>query len=110
MEEQKKFKKWDIVLITLPSKKKRPALVISPERHNITHDIIVLFITSNFDSEKEFGDFKIEKWQEAQLPKPALVKMNFSTVNQKHMKPLGRLEPEDITKFEKKFRDFFNLN
>jgi len=110
MENSTQFKKWDLTLITFPNGKKRPALIISPERHNTTHDIIVLFITSNLGSKEEFGDYKIINWEEAKLPKPATIKMNFSTVKKNHIKPLGRLTPEDITNFEKNFSNFFNLS
>ncbi|MBN2280768.1 MAG: type II toxin-antitoxin system PemK/MazF family toxin [Candidatus Marinimicrobia bacterium] len=108
MEETMQLKKWDIVLINLKTNRKRPALVISPERHNATHDIIVLFITSNLNATKEIGDYQLIHWREANLPKPAIVKMVFSTVHKKHLKPLGKLSSEDIINFEKKFNDFFN--
>ncbi len=110
MKNKEPLKKWDIVLVALNKQQKRPALVISPERHNLTHDIIVLFITSNLDIHEEFGDYKIHYWEAAKLPKPAVIKMNFSTVAKKHLKPLGRLTPEDIKEFEKNFSNFFNLN
>lgn len=109
MENTNSFSKWDIVLITMTNKKKRPALIISPERHNQNHDIIVLFITSNLDTTNDVGNYKIEEWQEAKLPKPAIIKMNFSTVNKKHMKSIARLTDLDITNFEKNFTNFFNL-
>ena len=77
METKNALKKWDIVIITLPNSKKRPALVISPERHNLTHDVIVLFITSNMNTVEELGNYTIQEWQQANLPKPAIIKMNF---------------------------------
>ena len=109
MENIAQLKKWDLALIKFYNGKKRPAIIISPERHNTTHDIIVLFITSNLNTKEEFGDYKIVNWKDAKLPKPAIIKMNFSTVNKKHIKPFGRLTPEDITNFEKNFSNFFNL-
>ena len=110
MDNTSSLKKWDIVIITMPNNKKRPAIIISPERHNATHDVIVLFITSNLNTKDELGNYKIEKWKEANLPKPAIIKMNFSTVNKKHIKNLGRLDNSDIANFEKKFTDFFNIS
>ncbi len=110
MGKEKGYKKWDLVLIKLPANKKRPAVVISPERHNEKNDIIVLFITSNLNAKSELGDYKIDDWKAARLPKPAIIKMNFSTVNKKHIKALGRLSTSDISKFEKNFTDFFNLS
>ena len=40
-QKEKGYKKWDLVLIKLPANKKRPAVVISPERHNEKNDIIM---------------------------------------------------------------------
>ncbi len=110
MNNSSNIKKWDIVLINMLNNKKRPALVISPERHNTKNDIIVLFITSNLNTPEEFGSFKIVNWEKAKLPKPAIIKMNFSTVNKKHMKSIGRLTVDDISNFEKNFSDFFNIS
>jgi mRNA interferase MazF len=110
MDNTNNFGKWDIVLIQLPNHKKRPALIISPERHNLKHDIIVLFITSNIDVKEELSNYTIIDWKSAGLPKPAMIKMNFSTVKKNHMKKIGKLGQTDVTNFEKKFADFFNIN
>lgn len=110
METKTNFKKWDIVIINMMNDKKRPAVVISPERHNLTHDAIVLFITSNTDTNQELGNYTIEKWQEANLPKPAMIKMNFSTVNKKRLKKIGALAEVDKENFEKNFTNFFNIS
>jgi len=45
---------WDIVLVPFPftnlrSIKKRPALIISPNRFNNGPDVVILFITRNIN-------------------------------------------------------------
>ena len=110
METLTTLKKWDIVVINMPNNKKKPALVISPERHNLNHDIIVLFITSNMNTTDELGNYTIIDWKEANLPKPAIIKMNFSTVDKKHIKKIGSLGEQDIINFDKNFTNFFNIS
>ena len=74
-------KKWDIVLLPFPfndlqAVKKRPGLVISPDKHNKSEqDIVIVFMTSMINSEKRIGDYSITNWQESGLPKPALLRM-----------------------------------
>ena len=62
--------KWDIVLVPFPftnpqSIKKRPALIISPNRYNSGPDTVILFIASNIKSFGRPGDTIIQTWQES---------------------------------------------
>ena len=80
------YNKWDIVLVPFPftdlkTLKKRPALIVSPDEYNKNLDVVIAFITSNLDSEYRIGDYKIQNWQESNLPKPSMIRMKFATVD-----------------------------
>lgn len=107
------YNKWDIVLVPFPFTdlthlKKRPGLVISPDEYNDGPDIIIAFITSKLDREKKLGDFLIQQWQEAKLPKPSMIRMKFATIdNSIVLKKIGRLGDQDIAGFEREVLNFF---
>ncbi len=107
------YKKWDIVLVPFPftdlsNSKKRPGLVISPDKYNKGSDILILFITSKIDREKNLGDYLIEEWEESGLPKPSMIRMKFATIDKSIViKKIGMLADYDITKFRKTLVDFF---
>ncbi|MDZ7724633.1 MAG: type II toxin-antitoxin system PemK/MazF family toxin [candidate division KSB1 bacterium] len=107
------YKKWDIVLVPFPftdlsSSKKRPALVVSPDEYNKGLDIVIAFITSKIDIKVKLGDYHIQEWQKANLPKPSMIRMRFATIDKKIIvKQFGKLSNKDITSFKEELANFF---
>ena len=106
-------KKWDIVLLPFPfsdlqAVKKRPGLVISPDKHNKSDkNVIIVFMTSMINSEKRIGDYSITNWQESGLPKPALLRMQFNTIPKSNIeKIIGQLDPQDQENFTSVLQSF----
>jgi mRNA interferase MazF len=107
------YNKWDIVLVPFPftdlsSIKKRPALILSPDKYNALDDIIIAFITSNIQGEDRFGDYLIEQWKQAGLPLPSKFRMKFATVSKDIIiKKIGHIEKTDQMNISKLVQDFF---
>lgn len=107
------YKKWEIVLVPFPftdlsTSKKRPALIVSPNEYNAKLDIVIAFITSKLDLENRIGDYKIQEWKKANLPKPSMIRMKFATIDKSVIiKKLGRLSEKDAAEFSKLLVDFF---
>jgi len=106
------YKKWEIVLVPFPftnltTTKKRPALIISPAQYNKNPDVVILFITSKLDLEYRVGDYKIQEWEKANLPKPSMLRMKFATIDKSIIiKKLGRLSEKDVKEFRKLLINF----
>ena len=109
------YKKWDIILVSFPftdlkSSKKRPALIISPDEYNQKVDVIIAYITSKMDQDYKTGDYHIKEWEDANLPKPSMIRMKFATIDKTIIKKrLGRLSESDANSFKKEFSAFFDL-
>lgn len=108
------YKKWDIVLIPFPFTdlsvtKKRPGLVISPDRYNkFSLDVIIVFMTSKLDGEKRFGDYRVQEWKKSSLPKPTIIRMKFATImSSLIVKKIGQLHQKDIDRFSNELISFF---
>lgn len=107
------YRQWDIILVQFPftdfkSAKKRPALVISPDKFNKSDDLIIAFMTSQMDRSPQPGDYQIEDWKGASLPKPSLIRMKLATISKSIVhKKLGRLSQIDINAFKSQFVSFF---
>jgi len=107
------YKKWEIVLVPFPfsdlsSAKRRPALIVSPDLYNTGKDIVIAYITSQMNISPRFGDYNLQKWKEAGLPKPSKVRMKFATLDKSIIvKKLGKLEKEDSEEIEKILLAFF---
>ncbi|MCK5520202.1 MAG: type II toxin-antitoxin system PemK/MazF family toxin [Candidatus Marinimicrobia bacterium] len=102
------YKKWDIILVPFPftdqsNVKKRPALIISPNSFNMNGpDIVIAFITSNIESMSRTGDYIIKFWKQADLPKPSLLRMKFTSIDKKNiLKRIGALVSEDILNYQR---------
>ena len=98
------FEKWDLVLVSYPftdkdSKKKRPVLIVSPEKYNSGNNVIVLQVSSKKDQSEE--DYQIKNWESANLPLSSYIKMKFATIKKDIIKKkLGRLSEDDIKIFK----------
>jgi mRNA interferase MazF len=101
-------KQWDIVLISFPftnlrGKKKRPALIISPDLYNEEGmDVIIAFLTSNITPENQHGDYRLKNWKLAGLPKPTKFKLKMATIiKTKVVKILRQLNSFDQNNIKK---------
>ena len=80
------YEAGDIVLVPFPFGEraggmKRPALVLSPSDFNqATGELVIAQITSRSTAAPRPGDYRIEGWQEAGLPRPALVRARLATL------------------------------
>ncbi|MBA3601162.1 MAG: type II toxin-antitoxin system PemK/MazF family toxin [Acidobacteria bacterium] len=107
------YKKWEIVLVPFPftdlsSAKRRPALIVSPDSYNTGKDVVIAYITSQINSSSRLGDYKLQKWKEAGLPKVSMVRMKFATIDKAIIiKTIGELEDTDREKIEKNLVSFF---
>jgi len=107
------YKKWEIVLVPFPftdlsTRKKRPALVVSPDKHNKGNEIVIAFITSNITAKRRLGDYIINEWAAANLPKPSLIRMRFATIDKTMViKKIGKLSTPDINAFKQELLNFF---
>jgi mRNA interferase MazF len=107
-------KKWDIVLVPFPfadmtTAKKRPALVVSPDRYNESGlDVVILFLTSRTDVSPRPGDYRIRFWKQAGLPKASLLRMKFATIDQDIIvKKIGRLCRDERSSIRDALNEFF---
>ena len=80
------YKQGDVVLVPYPfgeraGSKKRPGLVISSAEYNqATGELVIAQVTGRVAANARPGDFHVEHWREANLPRPALVRSRLATV------------------------------
>lgn len=109
------YNQWDIVLLPFPftnlkTKKKRPALIISPKEYNSGPDVLVMFVTSNISAPYRVGDYKLIDWEKAGLPKPSMTRMKFATIDKKLViKKIATLREVDIIQLKKEIKTFLGL-
>ena len=108
------YRQWDIVLIPFPftdlkAVKRRPGLIITPDQFNQNEqDLIIVYLTSNLKSRARFGDYRIEQWAAANLPKPSLTRMKMATISKSIVqKKLGQLHSQDQIGFKRIWNKFF---
>jgi mRNA interferase MazF len=96
----------DVVLIPFPftdqtTTKKRPAVVVSSSVHHRSRpDIVLMAITSRIKPGAD--DTAIERWEEAGLIKPSVIKPVFATVEKGLViRRLGRLHDDDRQSLKK---------
>ena len=106
--------RWDIVLVPFPftdltAVKRRPALVVSPDTSNHTGpDLVIAFLTSQINAAPRPGDYRIQAWQEAGLPKPTMLRMKFATVARSiAIKRLGAVSETDRLAIRAALMTFF---
>lgn len=113
MKSTMSYNQWDILLVPFPftdlsSQKKRPALVISHDIYNAEGDVIIGFITSQLSGELKIGDYLIEEWEKAGLPKSSKVRMKLATLHEDIIiKKIGKMTPKDVSRFHEVLREFF---
>lgn len=94
------FEFADVVLVPFPftdqsTTKKRPAVVVSSAAyHRDRPDLILMAVTSQL--RPGVGDVVIQRWKEAGLLKPSMLKPLLATVEKGLVtRKLGRLEGQD---------------
>lgn len=99
------YKKWEIVLVSFPfmskkPEKKRPALIVSPQKYNESNNIIILQITGSKNSNNTMG-YEIKDWHDARLLSLSIINMKFATIKSSIIiKKLGKLSQNDINIFK----------
>ncbi|MGH9201172.1 MAG: type II toxin-antitoxin system PemK/MazF family toxin [Vicinamibacterales bacterium] len=91
----------DVLLVPFPftdhtTTKKRPAVVVSSVAYNRERpDVIVMAVTSQ-PRRNVFGDVSIQRWKEAGLLKPSVIKAVVATIEKRLvLNKLGRLDDRD---------------
>jgi mRNA interferase MazF len=97
------YKPGDVILVPYPFGEraggtKRPALIVSSEEYNqSTGELIIAQITSRMSAPPRPGDYLIEGWREASLPRPALVRARQATLEASLvLRRLGALNETDF--------------
>ena len=92
----------DIVLVPFPftdqtATKKRPAVVVSSDAyHRDRPDVILMAVTSQLRPAAGIGEVAVQRWKEAGLLKPSVLKPLLATVEKGLViRKLGRLEAPD---------------
>ena len=98
------YEPGDVVLVPYPfgeraGGRKRPALVISPTEFNeTTSELIIAQITSRLSGDPRPGDYTIENWKDANLPRPAKVRCRLATLQSSLvLRRLGKLSEADLS-------------
>lgn len=96
------FEFADVVLVAFPftdqlTHKKRPAVVVSSEAyHRQRPDVILMAVTSQMRPTTTVGEFVVQRWQEAGLIKPSVLKPLLATVEARLvLRTLGKLYATD---------------
>ena len=101
------YEPGDVVLVPYPfgeraGGRKRPGLVISPAEFNeATSEIVIAQITSRLSGEARPGDYTIEGWRDANLPRPARIRCRLATLqNSLVLRRLGKLSEAEFSKVQ----------
>ena len=111
------YKRGDVVLIPFPftdltSSKRRPALIISSEKFNSTHeDVVVLGITSQIPARLDEDEFQLpaEALLLGGLPKASLIKLSKVVTLHQHLivKRLGSIPNSVLEEVRARFSSQF---
>ena len=92
----------DVVLVPFPftdqtTAKKRPAVVVSSDAyHRDRPDVILMAVTSQVRPAAGVGEVAVQRWKDAGLLKPSVLKPLLATVEKGLvLRKLGRLEDQD---------------
>lgn len=93
----------DVLLVPFPftdqtTTKKRPTIVISSDIYNQKKlDILLIAVTSQLNTQVQFGEMLIIEWSKAGLLKPSVIKPIITTLEKTLViRKLGKLETLDI--------------
>ena len=96
------FEFGDVVLVPFPftdqtTTKRRPAVIVSSAAyHDSRRDIIVMAVTSQIRPPAGFGEIVVQRWKEAGLLKPSVLKPLVATIERDLvLRKLGMLQEED---------------
>jgi mRNA interferase MazF len=97
------YERGDVILVPYPfgeraGGRKRPALVISSREYNrATGELVIAQITGRVSAPERPGDYELEKWREANLPGPAMVRSRLATLSTSLvLRRLGTLSADDF--------------
>ncbi len=97
------YERGDVILVPYPfgeraGGRKRPALVISSREYNqATGELVIAQITGRVSAPERPGDYELEKWKEANLPGPAMVRSRLATLSTSLvLRRLGTLSADDF--------------
>ena len=90
--------------------KRRPAVVVSvDEFHASRADALIVPLTTNLRG-RRFGDYLLQDWEAARLPRPSLAKGVVETVERSTFDAqFGRLTPRDLAALEGSLRQILGL-
>ena len=101
------YKFGDVILVPFPftdgsSSKKRPAIVISSDSYNQSKpDLILIAVTSQVNTDLQFGETLVTDWSAAGLLKPSIIKPVIATVEKNLViRKLGELKSPDLEALE----------
>jgi mRNA interferase MazF len=110
------YDKDEVVLVPFPFsdqtvQKKRPAVVISSNSYNrVSHDIIIMAVTSKIDKTFGIGERAIDNWEAAGLLKPSVIKPAISTIERTLVfKKLGRLSKKDSASVKEALQEIIGI-
>ena len=98
------YERGDVVLVGYPFEeraggRRRPALVISPSGYNeITGELVIAQITGRVSAQARPGDYHIQDWKQANLPRPSLVRCRLASLPANLvLRRLGVLSEDDLS-------------
>ncbi|MCH7606669.1 MAG: type II toxin-antitoxin system PemK/MazF family toxin [Chloroflexi bacterium] len=110
------YDQGDIILVPYPfgqraGGQKRPALVVSPTDYNrATGELIIAQITGRVSEESRTGDYTIEDWKAANLPRQAVVRARLATLETSLvLRRLGKLTEADFRNAKAALSDVLGL-
>jgi mRNA interferase MazF len=109
------YEPGDVVLVPYPfgeraGGKKRPALVVSSGEHNHgTGELLIAQITSRVSAPPRIGDYYIQGWREANLPRPSLVRARLATIQTiQVLRKLGSLTTPELRVAQTELQSVFS--
>ena len=97
------YKPGDIVLVPYPfgeraGGKKRPVLIVSSaELNQSTGEVVIAQITSRISTAARPGDYSVQDWKQANLPRPSVVRSRLATMKSSLiLRRLGELTETDL--------------
>ena len=97
------YRQGDVVLVPFPfgeraGGRKRPALVVASDiGDGADGDLVIAQVTSRVSANSRAGDYMIQDWKEAGLPRPAMVRCRLATLQAALiLRKLGTLSQQDL--------------